>query len=114
MIHLHRLIKQLRKLTDKEGNALIDKEKAEEIRKKSKEIMEATRKLMREHGDTGDVGAQLHGIYSCAGDMIGQANEPLWGHAFNYERASFLVKTMEEHIQMIGYILKIEFKEVES
>ena len=110
MIHLHRLIKELRRL-------LISKRDTNSIRSKTDEIIQACNRLISEHAQNREVTSYLEMIRMAAnrmgratyGGMAMGASGP-----FNYDIAIGDLEAMEKRIAQVGTILKIEFKEIES
>jgi ribosomal protein S9 len=104
MIHLHRRIKELKRLID-------SKAKPYSISQKSLEIMQACNPLMEKHKSDVNVNVRLGGIF---GDAMNINGKLMRLPRFDYDKASQYVEDMEKRIYEIGEILKIEFKEIES
>jgi hypothetical protein len=109
MIHLYRLIKELRYLIEK-------KQALPLIAAKDEEIMQGCQRLIEEHGEKSDVGRALVWIFAAANRMNrATRGQMALGNsgAFNFKLGMDDVETMEEGIKQIGKILAIEYEETQ-
>lgn len=110
VIHLRRLIKELRELMEKERMLHV-------INDKSIEIYNACDNLLKEHGESSDTGQELLKIKTSAESLMKlcEKRDLFSGYLeFDYDNSINFVRAMEVAIDKIGRILDIEFEETQD